>query len=146
MPRRMISQLIAGQSVVTASKATTVRAACELMASKKIGALLIVEGGRIAGIFTERDALNKILSAGLDPDTTQLGQVMASNPQTITADKPLSYALYMMAEGGFRHVPVVDAEGVPVGMVSARDALGQDMVDLEREIRHQQELETAIGY
>ena len=49
MPRRMISQLIAGQSVVTASKATTVRAACELMASKKIGALLIVEGGRIAG-------------------------------------------------------------------------------------------------
>ena len=146
MPRRMISQLIAGQSVVTASKATTVRAACELMASKKIGALLIVEGGRIAGIFTERDALNKILSPGLDPETTHLEQVMVSKPQTIGVDKPLAYALYMMAEGGFRHVPVVDQRGVPVGMVSARDALGQDLVDLEREIQHQQELETSIGY
>jgi CBS domain-containing protein len=52
----------------------------------------------------------------------------------------------MMAEGGFRHVPVVDQRGVPVGMVSARDALGQDLVDLEREIQHQQELETSIGY
>ena len=73
-------------------------------------------------------------------------QVMVSKPQTIGVDKPLAYALYMMAEGGFRHVPVVDQRGVPVGMVSARDALGQDLVDLEREIQHQQELETSIGY
>src|SRR5574343_508983 len=144
MPKRMIRNMLDGRSLVTAGKDMTVRAACRLMTERRIGALLVVENNRIAGIFTERDALNKILSAGLDPDATQLGQVMASNPQTITADKPLSYALYMMAEGGFRHVPVVDAEGVPVGMVSARDALGQDMVDLEREIRHQQELETAI--
>ena len=124
MPRRMISQLIAGQSVVTASKATTVRAACELMASKKIGALLIVEGGRIAGIFTERDALNKVLAGRLDPDATTLEQVMVRDPQTIGADKPLAYALLMMADGGFRHVPVVDATGAPVGMaIDAEGAL-----------------------
>ena len=146
MPKRMIRNLLEGRALVTASKETTVRAACRLMTERRIGALLVVENNRIAGIFTERDALNKILSAGLDPDATLLGQVMASKPQTITVDKPLSHALYMMAEGGFRHVPVVDAEGGPVGMVSARDALGQDMVDLEREIRHQEELETAIGY
>ena len=146
MPKRMIRNLLEGRVLVTASKETTVRVACRLMTERRIGALLVVENNRIAGIFTERDALNKILSAGLDPDTTQLGQVMASNPQTITADKPLSYALYMMAEGGFRHVPVVDQDGTPVGMVSARDALGQDMVDLEREMQHLQELETSIGY
>ena len=55
-------------------------------------------------------------------------------------------AARLMAEGGFRHVPVVDPNGVPLGMVSARDALGQDMVDLEREMKHLEELEASIGY
>lgn len=146
MPRRMIKDMLDGRSLVTTSKESTVRAACRLMTDKRIGALLVIEAGRIAGIFTERDALNKILSAGLDPDTTTLEQVMVRDPQTITADKPLAYALYMMAEGGFRHVPVVDVAGAPVGMVSARDALGEDMVDLEREMKHLQELEASIGY
>ena len=146
MPRRMIRNLLDGRTLVTASQTMSVRSACRLMTEKKIGALLVVENGRIAGIFTERDALNKILSAALDPDATTLDQVMVRDPLTIGADKPLSYALYMMAEGGFRHVPVVDPNGAPLGMVSARDALGQDMVDLEREMKHLEELEASIGY
>ncbi|HLO62983.1 MAG TPA: CBS domain-containing protein [Azonexus sp.] len=146
MTRRMIRNLLDGRSLVTATKDMTVRAACRLMTENRIGALLVVEKTKITGIFTERDVLNKVLSAGLDPDSTRLEQVMVSDPQTINIDKPLAYALYMMAEGGFRHVPVVDKAGTPVGMVSARDALGQDMVDLEREMKHLQELETSIGY
>lgn len=146
MPRRIIANIIAGSTLYTATPETTVRTACRAMAEKKIGALLVVENGHIAGIFTERDALNKVLATSLDPDVTLLSQVMVRDPQTIRADKPLGYALYMMSEGGFRHVPVVDAGGAPIGMVSARDALGQDMVDLEREMEHLAELETVIGY
>lgn len=146
MPARMINQVIAGRPLVTAGGDMKVRAACRLMTENNIGALLILADGKIAGIFTERDALNKILSGGLDPEQTELAQVMVRDPLTIREDKPLAYALYMMAEGGFRHVPVVDAGGVPVGMVSARDALGQDMIELERELKHQQELESSIGY
>jgi CBS domain containing-hemolysin-like protein len=52
----------------------------------------------------------------------------------------------MMAEGGFRHVPVIDANGAPIGMVSARDALGQDLVEFERELKHLEDLEGSIGY
>jgi len=146
MPKRIIGNILVGRSLITAGGDMTVRAASRLMAEKRIGALLVLEKGLIAGIFTERDALNKILAAGLDPDTTRLEQVMVRNPQTIRADKPLAYALHMMAEGGFRHVPVVDADGLPVGMVSARDALGQDLVDLERDMRRLEELESSIGY
>lgn len=146
MPNRVIGNIIAGRGVITSTPETSVRAACRLMAEKRIGALLVVEKGRIAGIFTERDALNKVLATSLDPDATLLQQVMVRDPQTIRADKPLAHALYMMAEGGFRHVPVVDDQGLPVGMVSARDALGQDVVDLERQMKHLEELETAIGY
>jgi CBS domain-containing protein len=142
----MIGNILAERSLVTASPEMTVRSASRLMAEKRIGALLIVESQRISGIFTERDALNKVLAGNLDPDSTRLEQVMVREPQTIRADKPLAYALHMMAEGGFRHVPVVDDAGVPVGMVSARDALGQDMVELERDMRRLQELEGSIGY
>lgn len=90
--------------------------------------------------------MNKVLAAGRDPASTLLSEVMVHRPQTILSEKPLAYALHMMAEGGFRHVPVVDAGGVLCGMVSARDALGQDILDLERDLQRLSELETSIGY
>jgi len=145
MPNRIISNIIAGQSVFSSTKETTVRAACSLMAQNRIGAVLVVENNRIVGIFTERDALNKVLAGGLDPDKTNLSQVMVANPQTIRADKPLGYALQFMVDGGFRHVPVVDEQGAPVGMVSARDALGQDMIQLERDLQFREHLEENIA-
>lgn len=146
MPKRLISNIIAGRPVISGSKTMTVRAACYLMAENKIGALLVVEGNHIEGIFTERDALNKVLAGGLDPETTTLSQVMVSHLLTIRSDKPLAYALYMMAEGGFRHVPVVDENGAPLGMVSARDALGQDMIDLEHDLKLREQIEGSLGY
>ena len=146
MPRRIIGNIIEGRPVISGDKEMTVRAACKLMAEKKIGALLVLEDDQIAGIFTERDALNKVLAGNLDPDKTVLDEVMVTSPQTIRADKPLAFALYMMAEGGFRHVPVVDENGSAVGMVSARDALGQDMVDLERDMKMLEQIESSIGY
>ena len=146
MPKRMVGNLIAGRPLISTSRDVTVRAACCLMAEKRIGALLVLDQQRIAGIFTERDALNKVLAGNLDPDKTPVGSVMVADPQTIRADRPLAHALHMMAEGGFRHVPVVDDQGLPLGMVSARDALGQDLVDLERDMRRLEELEGSIGY
>jgi CBS domain-containing protein len=146
MPNRRISNVIAGQSLVTATREMSVRAACRLMAEKRIGAMLVVESNKIVGIFTERDALNKVLATGVDPDATTLAQVMVSNPMTIRSDKPLGFALAMMADGGFRHVPVVDENGAPLGMVSARDALGQDMLELEKEMKRREDLEGSIGY
>lgn len=145
MPNRTISNIIAGQTVVSAGKETTVRSACSLMAQKRVGAVLVVESNRIVGIFTERDALNKVLAGSLDPDKTTLAQVMVANPQTIRADKPLGYALQYMVDGGFRHVPVVDENDAPVGMVSARDALGQDMIQLERNQKFREHLEENIA-
>jgi CBS domain-containing protein len=146
MPNRKISNVIAGQSLVSATREMTVRAACRLMAEKRIGAMLIVENNKIVGIFTERDALNKVLATGIDPETTTLAQVMVSDPMTIRGDKPLGYALAMMSDGGFRHVPVVDDNGAPLGMVSARDALGQDLLELEKEMKRREDLEISIGY
>lgn len=147
MSNRLIRDVIAGRQLITGTPDMTVRAACRLMADNNIGAVLVLEGpGRVAGIFTERDALNKILAAGRDPDKTRVAEVMATHVRTISASKPLAFALYLMAEGGFRHVPAVDEGGTPIGMISARDALGEDIVEVEREIQRQEEIEGSIGY
>ena len=70
----------------------------------------------------------------IDPDSTPLSAVMTVKLQTATPDKPLAHALHMMFEGGFRHVPVVE-NGKPVGMVSARNALGLEIHQFEKELK-----------
>jgi CBS domain-containing protein len=140
MPTRKISDVIAGQSVHTASDKITVLAAAQAMAKAKVGSILIVDGkGILEGIFTERDALMRVLAKGLDPTKTTLAEVMTSKLQTIPPDRPLGHALHMMFEGGFRHVPVVE-NGKPVGMVSARDALGGELVQFENELHQRDEI------
>ncbi|HJW26650.1 MAG TPA: CBS domain-containing protein [Rhodocyclaceae bacterium] len=147
MSKRMIRDVIAGRPLVTGTPDISVRAACRLMAENRIGAVLVVDGQRhIVGIFTERDAMNKILAPGRDPDKTRLSEVMVSDVQTISANRSLAYALYLMAGGGFRHVPVLEEDGSPIGMVSARDALGEDIVEVERELKRLEEIEGSIGY
>lgn len=147
MSKRTIRDVIAGRPLVTGTPDMTVRAACRLMADNRIGAVLVVDRqGHTLGIFTERDALTKILAAGKDPDKTKLTEVMVADVRTISVDKPLSFALYLMSEGGFRHVPAVDEHGRAVGMISARDALGQDIVEVEREMKRLEEIEGSIGY
>lgn len=134
MPNRTLRQVVEGQTVVSALADTTVRAAAITMARHKIGAILVVDDqGRLAGLFSERDVLNRVVAHGLDPDSTQLSTVMTAELQTASPDKPLAHALHMMFEGGFRHVPVVE-DGRPVGMVSARNALGLEIQQFEKEL------------
>lgn len=135
MPNRTLRQVVTGQTLVSALPDTTVRAAAVAMANQSVGAILVVnESGRLIGLFTERDALNRVLARGLDPNQTQLATVMTDKLQTASPDKPLAHALHLMFEGGFRHVPVVE-DGRPVGMVSARNALGLEIHQFEQELK-----------
>ena len=123
---RPVRSIIENQAAVTATAGMTVAAAARLMKGKRVGAILVVERGRLAGIFTERDALFRVIAEGRDPAITKLAEVMTENPRTIAPDRPFGHALHLMHEGEFRHVPVVE-NGRPVGIVSARDALGPDL-------------------
>ncbi|TVT48453.1 MAG: CBS domain-containing protein [Denitromonas halophila] len=139
MPQRSIQHVIAGQQVVTASEEMTVTEAAQIMSKARIGAILVVEKGALVGIFTERDALNRVLAKGLDPTVTSLAQVMTAKPMTVSPALPLGHALHMMYDGGFRHVPVVD-KGRPIGVVSARDALGDEQCNFERELLQREDI------
>ena len=125
MPQRPVRSILR-QTPVTAHADTTVAEAARLMKEQRVGALLVLEGERLAGIFTERDALFRVVAEGRDPGATHLRDVMTLNPRTIGPDRPFGHALHLMHEGGFRHVPVVDG-GRALGVVSARDALGPEL-------------------
>ena len=133
MSTRTIRSIIEGQELVTAPKSLSVGAAALLMKQHKVGAILVVEGEKLAGVFTERDALFRVVAEGRDPAATELGAVMTPNPKTVQADSPFTLALQLMYEGGFRNVPVVE-NGRPVGLVSARDALGPELKEFVYEM------------
>ena len=139
MPHRKICDVIAGRKVHTTPSQTTVADAARLMKKHVVGALLIVDDAHLVGIFTERDALFRVIAVDKDPKTTRVGTAMTKKPRTIDPDRPIGHALHMMYEGGFRHVPVVE-NGKPVGMVSARDALGPELVQFQSELNEREHI------
>ena len=144
MPSRPISYIIANQTLVLASPRTRVSEAAVMMKQSNVGAVLVVEGRHLAGIFTERDAVCRVIAAGLDPQQTPLGEVMTHKPQTIASDRPFGHALHIMYEGVFRHVPVVD-RGELVGIVSARDALSADLAQFESDVVSREHVTEILG-
>ena len=138
MSARTIRSVIEGQEYVTAPKSMAVRDAARLMKIHNVGAILVVEDDKLVGVFTERDALFRVVAEGRDAATTELGAVMTQNPRTVQVDSPFSLALQMMYEGGFRNVPVVE-DGRPVGLVSARDALGPELKEFVYEMLRQEQ-------
>ena len=129
MAIRSVRSVVANQTPLTVPKTTTVLDAAHLMKEHGKGALLVVEGSKLIGIFTERDALFRVVAASRDPVTTRLDEVMTPQPQTIHPDEPFLHAMRIMHRGGFRHLPVAE-HGRPLGMVSARDALDDDLYEL----------------
>ena len=143
MPRT-IRMIIEDQEPLTAPAKMTVGEAARLMKQSKFGAVMVVESGKLVGIFTERDALFRVVAEGLNAQVIRLGDVMTRDPQTIRPDKPFVDALHLMHVSGFRHVPVVEA-GRPIGMVSARDALGEELENFIYELLRQKQIKDLVS-
>ena len=111
---------------LTAAPDQTVSDASIMMQTRNVGAVLVIADGRLMGIFTERDAVFRVLARGLDPTTTRLADVMTVEPITLSPEKSYGHALLLMHENGFRHVPVVQNR-VPIGIISSRNAMDPEM-------------------
>jgi CBS domain-containing protein len=95
--------------------------ALKLMKKHRFGCMLIVKNGRLTGIFTERDVLMKIVGNRFDLENTPVETFMTRNPECLHSDDMIAFALNCMHTGGFRHIPLVDDEHRPVGVVSVKD-------------------------
>jgi CBS domain-containing protein len=119
---RPISDLRYPKSPAAVPPTEPVGKTLELMASKNLGALLVVDGGKVVGIFSERDALRKGVFQG-GKGTKPVREFMTPNPDCLAPTDSIAMAMNRMGVGGYRHVPLVDAEHRPVGMLVMRDVV-----------------------
>ena len=108
------------RDVVTAVKNDTISSAAKMMKKANIGCVVVVDGKKPIGIFTERDMINRVVAEGVDPMKTTLAKVMTGNPIVVDSAEPLDRVFSLLAEGRFRHVPITDS-GNLVGIVSLSD-------------------------
>jgi len=113
---------------------TTVAESVRRMHSENIGALLVVEGDNLTGIFTERDALTKVLAAGIDPNNTKISAVMTKDPFYIDPSTTIEEAMSIVTDRRVRHLPILH-NGELVGIVSSGDLTHWLVQDREGEIR-----------
>ena len=138
-----VRKIMLKRNFVTASPATAVDKAAQLMASRNVGAILVVQDERLVGIITERDIAFRVVARALDPRTTPISAVMTGSPVTIDDDRPFGYALAVMHRHGFRHLPVVK-DGLPVGIISARAALDPDLEEFAAETSRRRHFDAMV--
>ena len=130
---RHMTEICRSRVPVTLPSTASVRQAARLMRERKVGAILVVdEAGRLAGIFTGRDAVGRVLAEGRSAARTTLAEVMTPKPDSLPPRASVIEALHLMHDGGYRHVPMVEGDHV-TGIVSFADFRGVERAHLDEE-------------
>ena len=129
-----IQQVIRSGRLVTAASTSPVFDVARTMANARVGAIPIVDRGRLVGVFSERDLMNRVVVAGQDAHGTLVADVMTRNVVTASVDETRDACLEKMQRAGCRHLPVVEAQRV-IAMLSMRDLLRDEIEERVEEIR-----------
>jgi len=111
-----------GSAVIFATSSTSVLDALKLMSEKNIGALLVIDDGKLTGIFSERDYARKVVLKGKASADTAVKEIMTENPFTVQPEDSIETCMGIMSDKHIRHLPVVK-EGIVAGMISIGDVV-----------------------
>ncbi len=139
-----VKSLLKRQQPISLEPQASVQESAELMAEHRVGAIPIIGSGRLCGIFTERDLLNRVVSKGLRPNKLCVEEVMTKHPITVDANTSLVNSLTIMFKHGFRHLPVLENERV-IGVLSCRDIPAEYWLMQENWATAQHELKVRSG-
>jgi len=118
----LIYDLVKDRRVYSIDANNTVLEAARFMMEHNIGALPVLRNGELAGIFSERDIMNRVVAVGRMPGTTKISEVMTPNPKAVSIEETVENGLFLMREFGFRHLPITDGKQLK-GLISLRDLL-----------------------
>ena len=130
-----LRHVIQRRNAISASPEATVYEVAALMTAAGVGAIPILEGEVLVGIFTERDLMGRVVVPRRDPERTRVAEVMTSQVVTATLEEPVDDCVEKMRTTGCRHLPVL-AEGRLIGMLSLRDLLRDELEEQGDELRH----------
>ena len=116
--------LAPSEPIRLAADASVADAVARMVDNRRAGVVIVDAAGRLIGIFTERDLLTRVVRSGRDLARTRLGDVMTADPEALTIDDRVCFAINRMHAAGYRTVPLVDAEHRPIGIVTVNDVLG----------------------
>jgi CBS domain-containing protein len=129
-----LREIVKDRRVYSIDAGRTVLEAARYMMEHNIGALPVLRNGELAGMFSERDIMNRVVAVGRTPGSTSVAEVMTANPRAVAADETVEECLFIMREFGFRHLPIVEGKELK-GLVSLRDILMRQSAEIERESR-----------
>jgi CBS domain-containing protein len=134
---KTLRQLLSGksQSLATVAPNDTVLSALQLMATHDVGALLVLDGEKLVGIFSERDYARKIILLGKASKDTNVSEIMSDKVLYVTLDRSIDECMAIMSEKRFRHLPVMDEQQKVVGIVSIGDLVKETICEQEFLIR-----------
>lgn len=130
---KSIKVIIGGRETVTVNRETSVALAARLMSEKQIGAVPVIDEGRLVGIFTERDMMARVVAVQRDPAKTTVGEVMSTGLLVANVHESYDACLSRMQQAGVRHLIVLDS-GRLAGIVSLRDLMAADLDEKDEAI------------
>ncbi len=134
MHRKIIPDVVPRRDIRAVTEKDTVLDCAKTMKDLHVAAMIVVDdAGKLIGIVTERDMVQRVLAKGLDPKTTTMADIMTRNPDTLKPDDSAADALELMRSRNFRHLPVAE-DGRCVAMVSIRDLYAAVQEALQAEI------------
>lgn len=128
-----IKQLVENRSLFAVEKTASVQTAAEYMAKHNVGALPVMDGERLVGIFSERDIINRVIAKNLSPAKTNVSDVMTSNIVVAKSEETLEDCLRKMKQANCRHLPIVEGDTL-IGVISLRDLLQVDIHEKDDKI------------
>jgi CBS domain-containing protein len=129
-----LRDLVKDRKIYSIDAGSTALEAARFMTEHNIGALPVLRNGQLAGIFSERDIMTRVVAAGRTPGHTAVAEVMTPNPRAVNLDESIEECMFIMHEFGFRHLPIVDGKELK-GLVSLRDVVLHQAGELERRTR-----------
>jgi CBS domain-containing protein len=132
---KQIGSLVKGRSIVFVESGDTVLEAVRRLVENEIGAAPVIDNGRLAGIFSERDLMTRVTVRSLDPEKTTVGEVMTTELVVARSAETTHDCLLRMRSAGIRHLPVVDGDQL-VGFLSFRDLLQYEITEKSEEIEY----------
>ena len=121
-PTDSIKNLLGNQFIVL-DEEVSLRKAIEAIQKQHVGCILLENDNKLSGIFTERDIVQKIVGNRHDLDKECVNDYMTLKPDVLHQNDAIGFALNKMIEGGYRHIPIINASGAPIGVISMQDII-----------------------